>query len=394
MSLLQLAAAEAVARLGEFDAIIDCRSEGEFALDHLPRARNWPSLSDAERHLVGTIHAETGAFDAHKRGAALVSANIARHLEAHLSDLPRNWRPLVYCWRGGKRSGSLALVLSQIGFNVCVIDGGYKAFRAAMVADLPRAVQRLSFRVICGPTGSGKTRLLSALADAGAQVLDLEALASHRSSVLGLIPGQPQPTQKRFDTLVWTALESMDQAREVFVESESKKVGNLAVPDALMTAMRASACFDLHLDDAERVALLLEDYRFFVDEPELFCERLGALTALRGHDVVQSWQQQVRAGQTNEVVRELLATHYDPGYLQSMRRNFVQFNASETIAPEDRSASAMGRLAQEILAEVELRRGPPDAAANRASLAGQVGRGELGEPASPATASPPAGFDS
>ena len=242
-------------------------------------------------------------------------------------------------------------MLAQIGFQVSTIEGGYKAFRKAMLDDLPHAVERQSFRVVCGPTGSGKTRLLQALAAAGAQVLDLEALASHRSSVLGLIPGAPQPAQKRFDTLVWAALRGFDPTRTVYVESESKKVGNLAVPDALMHAMRLSPCLDLALSDDERVALLLEDYRFFVEQPELFCERLAALTALRGKELVQTWQQRVREGRIDGVVRELLLLHYDPGYLQSMRRNFSRYGEARKIAPADRSAGAMTALAEQLVAD-------------------------------------------
>ena len=225
---------------GGFSTIIDARSEDEFALDHLPGAVNWPSLNNEERIVIGTMYKQVNAFEAQKHGSALVAANIARHIQREVLPLPRTWQPLIYCWRGGKRSGSLALVLGQIGFKVSIIEGGYKAFRSALVEALPHLAQGLSWRVICGPTGSGKTRLLHCLQQQGAQVLDLEGLAHHRSSVLGLIPGEPQPSQKHFDTLLWDALRNMDPARPVYVESESKKVGNLAVPESLILAMRNS----------------------------------------------------------------------------------------------------------------------------------------------------------
>jgi tRNA 2-selenouridine synthase len=348
MSVRPVPAPEAIARLAEFDAIIDARSENEYAEDHLPGAVNWPSLDNAQRHEVGTLYKQVSPFDARKRGAALVSANIARHIEQHVMDKPKGWKPLVYCWRGGQRSGALSLVLGQIGFNVTLVEGGYKAFRAALLAELPALAQGLSFRVVCGPTGSGKTRLLQALQDAGAQVLDLEALASHRSSVLGLIPGQPQPTQKRFDTLVWETLRGFDASRPVYVESESRKVGNVAVPESLIAAMRASPCLRLELPDEERVQLLLEDYDFFSRDRELFCQRLDALVQLRGHEQVQSWQAQVRAGDIEAVVRELLFKHYDPGYASSTERNFRQFAQARSIAPRDRSPAAMAALAREL----------------------------------------------
>ena len=350
MSVRPIPAADAIGRLAEFDAVIDARSESEYAEDRLPGAINWPSLDDAQRHEVGTLYKQVSPFDARKRGAALVAANISRHIEREVMDKPRGWKPLVYCWRGGQRSGSLSLVLGQIGFTVHIVEGGYKAFRAAVLAELPGLAQRLSYRVVCGPTGSGKTRLLQALEAAGAQVLDLEGLASHRSSVLGLIPGQPQPSQKRFDTLVWEKLRGFDPARPVYVESESKKVGNVAVPETLIAAMRGSACLRLDLSDDERVQLLLEDYAFFSREPDFFCQRLDALVQLRGREQVQAWQAQVRAGEIEPVVRELLVKHYDPGYASSTRRNFQGFEDARAIAPRDRSPEAMAALARELVA--------------------------------------------
>ena len=349
MSVRPIPAAEAIAQLASFDAVIDARSENEYAEDHLPGAINWPSLDNAQRHEVGTLYKQVNPFEARKRGASLVAANISRHIAQHVMDKPRGWKPLVYCWRGGQRSGALSLVLGQIGFTVHLVEGGYKAFRGAVLEQLPDLAQRLSYRVVCGPTGSGKTRLLQALDAAGAQVLDLEALASHRSSVLGLIPGQPQPSQKRFDTLVWEKLRSFDPALPVYVESESRKVGNLAVPESLIAAMRASACLRLDLPDDERVRLLLEDYAFFSEDRELFCRRLDALVQLRGREQVQHWQAQVRAGEIEPVVRELLVKHYDPGYASSTERTFSQFGQARAIAPRDRTPEAMGELAQELV---------------------------------------------
>lgn len=350
MTVQTLSAARAIARLGEFSAIIDARSEAEYAEDHLPQAVNWPSLTNEERHEIGTLYKQVSPFEAKKRGAAKVAANIARHIEREVIDKPRDWRPLVYCWRGGKRSGSLALILDQIGFRVHLVEGGYKAFRATVLTDIAPQVERLTFRVVCGPTGSGKTRLLQSLRAQGAQVLDLEDLANHRSSVLGLVPGQQQPSQKQFDTRIWEALRHFDPARPVFVESESKKVGNVAVPDALIQAMRASACLNLQLDDDERVALLLEDYDWFVRQPEFFCDRLAALTELRGKEVVLGWQAQVRAGQTPGVVRELLVRHYDPMYAASIARNFKQWGQALPVRARDRSQVAMDDLARKLLA--------------------------------------------
>jgi len=348
MSLTLIAAEQAVLRLADFDTVIDARSESEYAEDHLPGALNWPTLNDAERQFIGTTYKQVNAFEAKKRGAALAARNIAAHIERAVIDKPRDWSPLLYCWRGGKRSGSLALVLDQIGFRVHLVEGGYKAFRAAMLQDIEARSSALRFQVVCGTTGSGKTRLLHALQRAGAQVLDLEALAQHRSSVLGAIPGVPQPSQKRFDTLVWDALRGYDSARVVFVESESKKVGNVAVAEPLMQRIRQSPCINLELPLDERVALLLEDYAYFVANPEHFCNRLDVLTAQRGKAVVQAWKESVLRGDLGAVVQDLLLSHYDPVYVQSMQRNFGQFPQAVALQPADRSASAMDAAAQEL----------------------------------------------
>ncbi|MEO5606893.1 MAG: tRNA 2-selenouridine(34) synthase MnmH [Polaromonas sp.] len=350
MTLLRIGADDALGQLKNFSDIIDARSEGEYAEDHLPGAVNWPSLHDDERKIVGTQYKQISQFEAKKLGAALVAKNIAAHIQQGVLDKPKDWQPLLYCWRGGKRSGSLALVLDQIGFKVTLIDGGYKAFRAALLADLPQLAARYHYRVICGPTGSGKTRLLQALGVQGAQVLDLEALANHRSSVLGLIPGVAQPSQKAFDSCIWSALRGFDTARPVYIESESKKVGNVAVPEGLITAMRASPCLNVQLAEDKRVALLLEDYDFFVQDIAFFCDRLTALTEARGKATVQDWQARARDGDVASVVRELLIKHYDPVYLQSMRRNFMQYDAARQLLPQDHSQEAMTSLARTLLA--------------------------------------------
>lgn len=351
MPLYTLPARDVAARLADFDTVIDARTEDEYAEDHLPGAINWPTLNNQERIDIGTMYKQVSAFEAKKRGAALSARNIANHIEREAIDKPKNWKPLVYCWRGGNRSGALATILSAIGFQVTLIEGGYKAWRAAVLESLPGLAERLHYRVVCGPTGSGKTRLLQALAAEGAQVLDLEALARHRSSVLGQLPGQSQPSQKNFDSQVWDALRRFDPSRPVYVESESKKVGNLRVPDALMDAMRASPCLDLQLADDERVALLLEDYDFFVQDPDHFCDRLDALTQLQGRAVIDEWHALVRSGQSPTVVRELLSRHYDPVYAASIRRNFQQYAQARPCVLADRSAAALQALARQLLAE-------------------------------------------
>ena len=347
--LLTITAAEALARLDEFSAVIDARSESEFALDRLPGAINWPVLTDAQRIQVGTEYKQISPFVAQKRGAAMVARNIADHIERDVLDLPKDWKPLVYCWRGGKRSGSLALILGQIGFKVHLLEGGYREYRRAVMEALELLPARFSYRVICGSTGSGKSRLLQVLRAHGAQVLDLEALANHRGSVLGLVPGSPQPSQKQFDSRVWETLRGFDPARPVFVESESKKVGDLRVPQPLIECMRASPCLPLELPLPARVALLIEDYDFFVTDTAAFCERLDALRALRGNEVVKVWQEAARAGRTAEVVLDLLVSHYDPIYTQSINRNFAHSATPLATLRWDGSPAGLEAAAEEAI---------------------------------------------
>ena len=347
--LTTIDATEALAHLADFSALIDARTESEFALDRLPGAVNWPSLTDAERIVIGTEYVQVSPFLAKKRGAAMVARNIAGHIEREVLDLPKDWRPLIYCWRGGSRSGALATVLDQIGFRVTRLDGGYQSWRRAVVAALEELPARFDYRVVCGNTGSGKSRLLQVLRAQGAQVLDLEALANHRGSVLGLVPGSPQPSQKQFDSRVWDALRAFDPARPVYVESESKKVGDLHVPPAVIERMRASKCLSLDLPLDARVALLMDEYAHFVTDTGAFCDRLNALRPSRGGEVVEAWQQAATGGRTAEVVRDLLLQHYDPIYAQSITRNFPGAAMPHLVLAWDGSESSLADAATDAI---------------------------------------------
>ena len=326
-----LSFAEALTRIDAFDTIIDVRSPGEFAEDHLPGAINCPVLDDMERIRIGTLYKQVNAFEAKKAGAALVSRNIGNHIETRFMDRPRDWKPLVYCWRGGNRSGAMTHVLARIGWHAVQLDGGYKEFRRHVNTALMTLPKQFRFRVICGTTGSGKSRLLQTLAASGAQVLDLELLAAHRGSVLGHLPDAPQPSQKMFETRLWQTLRGFDPAVEVFIESESKKVGNLRVPDALMDAMRAAPCVALELPEAARVALLMADYAHFVDSPQALNRQLDCLTTLYGAAPIKRWQEMASNGAMEALVTELLAQHYDPAYRRSIARNFSQFDTAQLL---------------------------------------------------------------
>jgi tRNA 2-selenouridine synthase len=308
--------------LRRFDAVIDARSPGEFADDHLPGAINAPVLDDEERALVGTAYKQESAFHAKRIGAPLAARNIARAIEERFAGKPREWKPLVYCWRGGGRSGAMVHVLRQVGWNAHRLEGGYKAFRKQVVTDLDAMPSKFGFHVICGATGSGKSRLLEALDEAGAQVLDLEALAAHRGSVLGDLPDEPQPTQKSFETSIWTALSGFDPARPVYVESESKKVGNLRVPEPLIVHMRQGRCYRLEPPSDARVALLVEDYAHLIANPPRLVQKLECLKDLHGAERIALWKSQVARADWNGLVLDLLENHYDPAYRRSMFKNY------------------------------------------------------------------------
>ncbi|OWQ91946.1 tRNA 2-selenouridine(34) synthase MnmH [Roseateles aquatilis] len=342
--------AEAFARLGEFGAVIDVRSPGEFAEDHLPGAINWPVLDDEERRIVGTLYRED-PLEARKLGAALVARNIADHLDANRALMRKHWRPLVYCWRGGQRSGAMNWFLNQIGFKSLQLVGGYKAFRGEVLKTLASLPTRFEVVVLCGKTGSGKTRLLHALSAAGAQVLDLEALARHRGSVLGALPDQPQPGQKAFDTALWQTLVALDPARPVFVESESRKIGAVQLPDSLHFHLRETGrCMWIEMAEAGRVQLLLEDYAHFMATPEAFNRLLDGLIALRGRERVQRWQALAREGQWAQVFGELMREHYDPGYERSLTNHFPRLVTAPRVELRDGGDVETARVARALIA--------------------------------------------
>lgn len=351
MSLRPITVEQYLAEPALIDTVIDARSPSEFAEDHLPGAINLPVLDDDERRIVGTLYKQVSALEARKVGAAMVGRRIAGHLEAQVAHKPRDWQPLVYCWRGGQRSGSLAWFLSQIGFRTVQLQGGYKAFRAVVRTQLQTLPAQLHYTVLTGRTGSGKTRLLQRLAAAGEQVLDLEGLAHHRGSILGAVPGQPQPSQKYFDTAVWQALQAFDPARPVYIESESARIGALRVPEALLQHMREQGrTVQLELPEHARVALLLEEYAHFADDVPAFCRLLDVLTELQGKARVQSWQALAQAGDWATLFARLMAEHYDPLYDRSTRRNFETLAQAPRVALADGGVAALDQAVSELQA--------------------------------------------
>jgi tRNA 2-selenouridine synthase len=340
----------------QYALVIDARSPHEYLEDHVPGAVNLPVVDDAEFAEVG-IQYKTDQHAAYLIGAQHSFRNLARHTADLISNYKPDDRFLVYCFRGGKRSALWASNLRLIGFTVDVVPGGWKRYRQWVRDSLAALPQRLEFRVLCGPTNSGKTRLLHALAAQGEQVLDLEGLANHRGSLLGDVPGQPQPTQKTFDTRVLDVLRRFDPARPVWVEAESKKVGRLLVPEEVTVAMRRAPTVHLAVPMAERVRLCREDYAHFAVDPKGMVAKLQSLKPLVGGDELALWQTLADAGNVDELFERLMTQHYDPCYLRSTTREFGPGEAADRFALDSLEPQALAATARTMVASRDSR--PP-----------------------------------
>ena len=339
-----------VAQRGEFDEIIDARTPAEFDEDRIPGAINLPVLDNAQRVVVGTMYKQQSPFDARKLGGAMVAENIAHHLRVALHDRPRDWRPLVYCWRGGQRSGAFVAWLRMVGWDACQLEGGYKAFRHHVIARLEALSPALKLRVVCGPTGSGKTRVLEALARQGAQMIDLEGLAAHKGSVLGSLPDRAQPTQKAFETAIAHVMETLDPARPVYVEAESRRIGRLFVPDPLLAAMRTAPCVAIEASRAARLEFLVRDYAYLGDDIGRLQASIARLSQLQSRDTIERWQALAAARALPELFAELIDRHYDPLYHRSQNKNYLAFPDAPRFESDDLSPVGLDALAARVLA--------------------------------------------
>lgn len=334
-----------------YSEIIDVRSPSEFAQDHILGAINLPVLNDAERAEVGTIYKQISPFSARKIGAALVSKNISQHLSQHFATKEKNYHPLVYCWRGGQRSNSLALVLTQIGWRVTLLEGGYKTYRAYVRHQMENLPQKFTYQVLCGFTGSGKTHILHQLRQHGAQVLDLEGLANHRGSLLGEEWGDkpsPQPSQKYFESLLLRQLQSFNPHQPVWVESESMKIGQIYLPQSLWEKMKQANCIEIQLPVTARVQFLLQEYPHLVTYPNILKAKLERLKSHYGWEKLSMWYQLIDAGKWELLVQDMLQFHYDPTYLRSIQQNFTK--VERVLSIPDLSDSSLEALLDSLLA--------------------------------------------
>jgi tRNA 2-selenouridine synthase len=320
-----------VSQLSDYDDIIDVRSPAEFADDHIPGAISAPVLNNEQRARVGTLYTQVSPFEAQRLGAALIARNIAAHLETKFHDRPREWKPLIYCWRGGQRSGAMAHIFAQVGWRVGQLQGGYKTYRRHVIGELEALPSPLQFRVVCGATGSGKSRLLHALQAQGAQVLDMEELAQHRGSLLGNLPDQTQPAQKMFETRLWDALRRFDAQHPVFVEAESRKIGVLSIPTTLLERVRQAECIAIDAAMPARVKLLMEDYAHFLKDADLLKRTLAPLLELHGHKIIEQWHEMALRDDWPALVEDLLSRHYDPAYMRSTANNFPRLKEARQL---------------------------------------------------------------
>ncbi len=331
-----------------YDLIIDARCPREYEEDHIPGAVNMPVVNNDEYAEVGTLH-RTDKMAAYGIGVRYALINIARHIAEDLPSFDRSGRILVYCFRGGKRSKLWADALETIGYEVDKLAGGWKAYRRWVFAELDRIPRRYNFNVLSGSTGSGKTRLLYALKAEGAQVLDLEALARHRGSIIGAIPKVSQPSQKYFDSQLLHQLSQFDPTQPVWVEDESKKIGNIQLPDALLDTMREGQSIQIETEMAQRVLLWREDYRHFEEDPLGMLSRLKFLRPLVGGDEFTVWEKLANEGQMSELFERLMTNHYDPAYRRSVLRNFPNIDTSPLVKIGDVSITGLQNVAELLL---------------------------------------------
>jgi len=328
-----------------YDSVIDVRSPAEYAEDHLPGAINLPVLDNNERAEVGTMYVQQSRFLARKLGAAKVFRNAASHVETALADKEGGWQPLVYCWRGGQRSGSFTWLLQQIGWRAEVIEGGYQSYRRLVktyLYDTPMAQQLVA---LDGYTGTAKTDLLHLAKDRGVQVLDLEGLANHRGSLLGGMAG-PQPSQKAFETAIAAELVRLDPARPVLIEAESSKIGERIIPPSLWAAMKTAPRIQIDAPITARCRYLLRAYDDILSDAVNLRQKLKPLRAHRSNAVIDSWFEMITAGDKAALTKSLMVQHYDLAYAKSRQTVDAQVMAEVQVA--DLDAAGLAGAADQI----------------------------------------------
>ena len=269
-------------------AFLDTRSPAEFSHGHLPGAVNLPLFSNEERARVGTTYKQQGREAAILLGFELTGPKWADFIRQALEIAPQK-KVTVHCWRGGMRSSAMAWALDLYGFDVLLLEGGYKRYRHWVRQQLELAYE---LQMIGGMTGSGKTRILHRLRSMGEQVIDLEALAQHQGSTYGTLNKLVQPSQEQFENDLAAELSRLDRHRNIWVEDESITIGRCLIPKTFWHQMQTAPLFDLDVPVQQRIDALVREYgsldkEFLVECTERIRKRLGleqtkyAITAIR-----------------------------------------------------------------------------------------------------------------
>ncbi|MBU6460113.1 MAG: tRNA 2-selenouridine(34) synthase MnmH [Proteobacteria bacterium] len=346
---MKISGTATVAQLHTFDEIIDVRSPAEFGEDHIPGAINCPVLSNEERAMIGTLHRQVSAFAARRQGAVLISRRISQHLEESFSSKPIDWRPIVYCWRGGNRSKAMVHVMNQIGWKALQLEGGYRTYRQHVLHSLEELPNRFHFQILCGATGTGKSHIITLLHEQGEQVIDLEGLANHRGSVLGKLPGAIQPSQKCFESMLYQSFINFDHRKIVYIESESRKIGKLQLPTSLLKAMWDSPCIQITAPIEARATLLLNEYAHLVNYPDLLEQALNRLFIYYGHQKVNNWLQLIKVQEFYPLVVDLLKIHYDPAYQKTLAAHYKLLPNAITLNASTLDSYSLNELLNSIL---------------------------------------------
>ena len=308
--------------------ILDVRSPAEFEKGHIPGAHSFPLFTDEERAQVGTLYSKSGREAAFFAGLDFVGPNMSMFVKKALRLAPKH-QLLIHCWRGGMRSASMAWLLHSAGFDVMLLDGGYKSYRAYIRERFNVPVRLL---VLSGMTGCGKTEILHEIKKTGAQMLDLEGIANHKGSVFGHLGQKPQPSTEQYENNLAQIWRSFDFSKPVWIEDESRNVGGVSIPDPLYALMTQARVIRIDFPKAYRIARLVAEYAG-IDDAEIALS-LQKIRDSLGNKNVQDLLQLLSEQQYAPFVNKIL-DYYDESYDYSLKRK--AFSKIESISPKGKT---------------------------------------------------------
>lgn len=306
---------------------IDLRSEGEYKSSTIPGAINLPLLNNKEREIVGTLYAQKDVESAKLQGISFVSQKLPDLYNAVATQTRNYDRVVLFCGRGGFRSQSLFVLLKSLHINVSKLHGGYKAYRAFINEQLPKVFEEVIPIVLSGNTGCGKTELLQELRRKGMDVLDLEACANHRGSLLGAVGLGETHSQKTFESLIYDQLKSR-KTNYVFMEAESRRIGSVILPPYIYEKIQNAMAIDIVSPLESRVERILGEYTGDTDDDII--EALEKLRKYLSNERVDKFIEEVRKSHYSPVIRELIENYYDPKYNRGNYTVVSEFNHVDT----------------------------------------------------------------